>query len=317
MPPSRGLGRIPGMIHILISFIPWITYWTLCGIGIPLGVAISLIISSSLIVLQLPRGELSLMDAVSLIYFITASVVTFTLSSPLFVERSGFLGYLTLFLMAVISLVIKKPYTLQVSKRDYPEIYWRERSFMLVNEMITMFWAAIFLINSFIYLIVGFPTTIVISNALIAIGIAFSIWLPRAAPAYLASREFRKYDWRVEFRGRGEHDAIIVGSGIGGLTCGAMLSKRGYRVLVLEQHHQVGGYCSSFKRKGFVFNVGVEDVSGLWERRPVTHLLRELGFKKEDLFVENTRRYVLKGEEIDIPQDPEGIVRLLSRDVSG
>jgi len=103
-------------------------------------------------------------------------------------------------------------------------------------------------------------------------------------------------------KGEDEYDVIIVGSGIGGLSCGAILSKRGYKVLVLEQHYQVGGYCSSFTRKGFIFNSGVEDVSGLWERGPITYLLRELGLKKDDLFVKNTRRYVFKGEAIDTPQ---------------
>jgi len=100
-------------------------------------------------------------------------------------------------------------------------------------------------------------------------------------------------------KGEGEYDVIVVGSGIGGLACGALLSKRGYRVLVLEQHSQVGGYCSSFKRKGFVFNAGVEDVSGLWERGPLTYLLRELGLKKDELFVRNTTKYIFKGRSIE------------------
>ena len=99
-------------------------------------------------------------------------------------------------------------------------------------------------------------------------------------------------------KGADEYDVIIVGSGIGGLTCGALLSKRGYKVLVLEQHYQVGGYCSSFERRGFVFNTGVEDVSGLAERGPVTYLLRELGLEKDDLFVRNTTGYIFRGREI-------------------
>ncbi len=99
-------------------------------------------------------------------------------------------------------------------------------------------------------------------------------------------------------KGENEYDVIIVGSGIAGLVCGALLSRRGYKVLVMEQHSQVGGYCSSFQRGGFVFNTGVEDVSGLWERGPVTRLLEVLGLKREDLFVRNTTRYILKGEEI-------------------
>jgi all-trans-retinol 13,14-reductase len=51
-------------------------------------------------------------------------------------------------------------------------------------------------------------------------------------------------------------------------------------------------------RKGFIFNAGVEDVSGLWEKGPITYLLKELGLRKEDLFVKNTREYVFKGRHI-------------------
>ena len=89
---------------------------------------------------------------------------------------------------------------------------------------------------------------------------------PIEAPAYFATKEFKRYDWSVEvnpqkLKGDNEYDVIVEGSGIAGLTCGALLSKRGYKILVLEQRHQVGGYCSSFMRKNFVFNVGVENVS--------------------------------------------------------
>jgi len=95
------------------------------------------------------------------------------------------------------------------------------------------------------------------------------------------------------------------------LTCGALLSKRGYKVLVLEQHSQVGGYCSSFKRNGFTFNTGVEDVSGLWERGPITYLLQKVELKKEDLFVRNTTKYIFKGNEISV-HNLEEFIEVLS-----
>ncbi len=56
---------------------------------------------------------------------------------------------------------------------------------------------------------------------------------------------------------------IVVGAGIGGLTAGALLAKRGYPVLVLDQALVPGGCASTFQRRGFTFDVGATQVAGL------------------------------------------------------
>ncbi len=295
--------KIPGMLYILISFIPWIIYWMLCSMENTLGVLIPLIISLILINPQVQRRDFNLMDITSLLYFSIANVATFIFNVSVFMEQNGFMGYFVLFLMALISIMVKQPYTLQVSKRDYPEVYWKDKSFLAINNLITAVWAGIFLSNAVIFLFFSFPFTVIFSNVLVALGIILSTIFPLKAPAYFTAKEFKRYDWNGEVepktpKGENEYDVIIVGSGIAGLVCGALLSRRGYKVLVLEHHSQVGGYCSSFQRGGFIFNTGVEDVSGLWEKGPVTHLLGVLGLNKNDLFVRNTTKYILKGEEI-------------------
>jgi len=294
--------KIPGMFYMIISFAPWIVYWTLCGMGNATGIVIALVIALLLTTPQIRKMDFNLMDLTSLLYFSIATIATFIFNLNVFVERSGFLGYFALSLMAFLSIIIKQPFTFQASKRDYPEIYWKERSFIVINNLITGAWAGIFMANATTFLLLNRSFAVVLSNTLIAFGIAFSIIFPLKAPAYLATREFRKYDWKVDvekLKGKNEYDVIIVGSGIGGLTCGALLSKRGYRVLVLEQHSQVGGYCSSFKRKDFVFNTGVENISGLWEKGPITYLLKELDLERDELFVRNRMRFIFKGKEID------------------
>lgn len=55
-------------------------------------------------------------------------------------------------------------------------------------------------------------------------------------------------------------DAIVIGSGIGGLSVAAMLSKAGKKVLVLERHYTVGGYTHTFQRNNYHWDVGLHYV---------------------------------------------------------
>src|SRR5271165_5891211 len=53
-------------------------------------------------------------------------------------------------------------------------------------------------------------------------------------------------------------DAIVIGSGIGGLAAAALLAKHGgKRVLVLERHYVAGGFTHVFHRPGYEWDVGV------------------------------------------------------------
>lgn len=56
---------------------------------------------------------------------------------------------------------------------------------------------------------------------------------------------------------------IVIGAGIGGLTTAALLARRGYPVQVFDQASLPGGCASTFKRKGFTFDVGATQVAGL------------------------------------------------------
>jgi C-3',4' desaturase CrtD len=62
---------------------------------------------------------------------------------------------------------------------------------------------------------------------------------------------------------RTKRRVVVIGAGIGGLTAGALLARRGYQVLILDQAIVPGGCASTFKRRGFTFDVGATQVAGL------------------------------------------------------
>src|ERR1700751_825722 len=54
------------------------------------------------------------------------------------------------------------------------------------------------------------------------------------------------------------YDAIIIGSGLGGLTCANVLARAGHRILLLEQHYKLGGMATWFRRpRGRIFDVSL------------------------------------------------------------
>ena len=123
--------------------------------------------------------------------------------------------------------------------------------------------------------------------------------------------DFRRMtQWHVEvdrtkLKTNNEYDVIVVGGGFGGLSCGSMLAKNGYKVLVLEKNAVVGGLCSSYVKDGCRFHYGAEDVDGLGERGSANYLLNTLGMHKSELFVQNSHTFFDEMYSVDIGVGPD------------
>lgn len=96
--------------------------------------------------------------------------------------------------------------------------------------------------------------------------------------AALAAGPLAAFDWdavpaKAGTTDDGSFDAVIIGSGLGGLSCAAAFARKGYRPLVIEQHDKPGGYATAFSRPGgFLFDVSLHS-TGAGERNGVHNLI--------------------------------------------
>jgi len=73
------------------------------------------------------------------------------------------------------------------------------------------------------------------------------------------------------------HDVVIIGSGLGGLVCGSLLSREGMRVLILERQAHPGGCMQSYQRGNLFFDTGFHYVGGLAEGQQLHTVFSYLG----------------------------------------
>ncbi len=125
-----------------------------------------------------------------------------------------------------------------------------------------------------------------------------------------------------------EWDALIIGAGLGGLSCAAAFARQGFKPLIIEQHTKPGGYATTFSRQGgFIFDVSLHSMS-IKERNGIPNLipgfpeiegikfvphkvLYRAIFPEHDIRVEhrNVEGYILTLEKL-FPQEKEGIQNL-------
>src|SRR5208283_94516 len=72
-------------------------------------------------------------------------------------------------------------------------------------------------------------------------------------------------------------DVIVVGAGTGGLTAAAILSRRGKKVLVVDQHSVAGGNATIFRRRGYEFDIGLHYIGACQADGMLTKVLHAAG----------------------------------------
>jgi phytoene dehydrogenase-like protein len=111
-----------------------------------------------------------------------------------------------------------------------------------------------------------------------------------------------------------KYDVIIVGSGLGGLTAGAKLSKEGKRVLVIEQHNRPGGCATTFRRGDYTLEVGLHEMDGPGQRDMKNRVFTDLEVftNVEFLRVPEFYRFINESYTVTIPHEAETARQRLS-----
>ncbi|ULQ54163.1 phytoene desaturase family protein [Flavihumibacter fluvii] len=124
------------------------------------------------------------------------------------------------------------------------------------------------------------------------------------------------------------YDVVVIGSGVGGLTAAALLSKSGLSVCVLEKEPHPGGYLAGFRRKDFLFDTAIHWLNQYGPDGMVTRLFDVLGNDHPAAIPQQRiRRYLGKGYDYlltnnpdlmrdqliaDFPHEKEGLMRFFS-----
>jgi all-trans-retinol 13,14-reductase len=78
-----------------------------------------------------------------------------------------------------------------------------------------------------------------------------------------------------------KYDVAIIGSGLGGLLCGLILSREGFKVIVLEKNPVTGGCLQSYRRNGHLFDTGVHFIGSLDEGQILDRYFRYFNIRNK------------------------------------
>jgi all-trans-retinol 13,14-reductase len=100
---------------------------------------------------------------------------------------------------------------------------------------------------------------------------------------------------------------IIIGSGLSGLTAGALMAKQGHEVKVFEQYESIGGVTATIEKDGYRWDWGQMLVPDLNEGEPGRNILKRLGISEKVKNVKSYRENYFPDFRISKPEEFQGI----------
>ena len=294
--------RRKGLILFILACLPWLVLPVLSYLDLArLGAVAGLVVVATLFFLM-PKGKKwGIMQAFSLLFFLVACAAVFVLRDELETRIPNLLagGFACLTIMggygALEGIFFPSPYLYL----DYPDSMRESPILRRTFWSLTLAWDVVFLLglaaNIVSMLALSGETSTAVASissaALFATGMAATpiivLLLPQRMASSLVEKGPLSIRWRPPVLSPGrplrknEFDAVVVGSGIGGLACASLLSQAGMRILVAEKARLVGGYCQTYDWEGYPLNSGPTMLLGGGEGGTLNALLRRLGLEND------------------------------------
>ncbi len=294
--------RRKGIILFLLACLPWLSLPVLTYFDLALwGAGVGLVIILSLFFLMPAGKKWGILQAFSLLFFLVACAVIFVLGDDVDTRIPNLLagGFACLTIMAGYGALEGIYFPAHYLYLDHPESMRESPILRQSYWVLTLAWDAIFisgLVANIIFMLAlsgdtSISTSCTVSAALFAAGMIATplimILLPKHMESALIEKGPLSIKWSPTVLEPGRHlrkneyDAVVVGSGIGGLACASLLSHTGMKVMVAERARLIGGYCQTYDWEGFPLNSGPTMLLGGGEGGTINALLRRLGLEKE------------------------------------
>lgn len=181
--------------EMIKSFLPWILFFILLGHSreqLETAIIVATIASFLFDFKRLKKGFVLNVGTILFFIFIFIAVIIF--KNEWIARHAGFLSNGALALIAWISILIRKPFTIQYAKETVPSDKWQHPLFIKINYLLTTVWGIIFLIGTALPLIFIYQPSFNSSVFQIMAWLPpiFGIWFTTWFPEWYRARYFKK-----------------------------------------------------------------------------------------------------------------------------